>query len=141
MSHGPVKIPHREPAADCHRRVELVHAATAAFNARDWDQLGDLLTSDIEVRPATALFAPSVRGWLAVRAFWQDLAATMQGAALVGLQTGRGRVLAAIELSSSGPASGITLQQCYFGVVTVRDGKIALWSTSWTRRTRAGQPA
>jgi ketosteroid isomerase-like protein len=106
--------------------VELVDAAIAAFNARDWDRLGDLLSSDIEVRPATALFAPSVRGWPAVRAFWQDLAATMQGArlAVVRLETARGRVLAAMELSSSGPASGITLQQRYFSVVTVRDGKI-----------------
>jgi ketosteroid isomerase-like protein len=105
---------------------ELVKSAIAAFNARDWEGLGDVLSPDIEVRPVTALFAPSVRGWPAVRAFWQDLAATMQGAALtvVGLETRRGRVLAAMELSSSGPASGITLQQRYFSVVTVRDGKI-----------------
>jgi ketosteroid isomerase-like protein len=109
--------------------IELVRRALDAYNAGDVDAFVDLFTDDGEVEtdprfPEGGTFS----GREAVRRFIAGLHQGWQGGSAVTTKEMRpagDSVLATLEWHATGERSGIDVSSDWFGLWTLRDGRIA----------------
>jgi ketosteroid isomerase-like protein len=114
------------PADD---NIELVRHALAVYNTGDVDAFVDLFTDDGEVEtdprfPEGGTFS----GRESIRRFIAGLHQGWQGGSAVTLKETRGEgdsVLAGWEWHAKGERSGIEVSSDWFGLWTLRDGRIA----------------
>jgi ketosteroid isomerase-like protein len=112
-----------------HENVDLVLAATDAFNAGDIDWLTEFCARDIEVFPDASAFpeAGPVHGRVEYGRWAEDVASAWTH---VGwnieerFAVGDDRVIQRGEWGGEGTASGIRATSSITGIFTIRDGQI-----------------
>jgi ketosteroid isomerase-like protein len=108
--------------------VEVVHAFLEAFNRGDLDAAVSFLTDDLDLRPPSHLFDGVVfHGHAGFRA-WVDRTAESwrraEGSAREVATVGEHLVMA-VHYRLIGHDSGVPVNQSYFSVWTLREGKVA----------------
>ena len=110
---------------------QLVRTVLDAWNRRDFESMGPLLTSDfewVEWEGSLVDAAAGRRGVRAVEGVTDDLDEGFENyrAEIVEYQdAGEGRALVIVEETAEGSASGAGVSTRFGYVVTVRDGKVA----------------
>ena len=109
-------------------RAEIVHAFLEAFNRRDIDAASSFLTENVDLRPPSHLLDgvvfhghPGFRAWVERTAeSWRSAKGSARELASVGPH-----LVMAVDYRLIGHNSGVPIDQCYFSVWTLHDGKVA----------------
>jgi ketosteroid isomerase-like protein len=112
----------------CEENVELVRAAYAAFNRRDFEAVREFLDPDLEWHPYLGVIEGSIyRGRDAVVKMWSDLDDSFGGSLRVEpselIDCGE-QVVVVIQARATGSGSGAEVHQSWAQVATIRDGLI-----------------
>ena len=108
--------------------LEILRAAYAAFNRRDFEGVSEFLHPDIEWHPFLGVVERSVyQGRNAVVKMWSDLDDTFGGSLRVEpvevIDCGE-QIVAVVEARGTGSGSGAEVHQSWAQVATIRDGLI-----------------
>jgi uncharacterized protein len=108
--------------------VELVRAAYAAFNRRDFEAVSEFLHPELEWHPYLGAVEGSIyRGRDAVVKMWSDLDDSFGGTLRVEpsevIDCGE-QIVVVIEARATGSGSGAEVHQSWVQLATIRDGLI-----------------
>jgi ketosteroid isomerase-like protein len=124
--------------------VEVVRGAFAAFENRDLDRLGDLVTEDVSVYRADpdGATAHGMSGFLQLTAEWTEDFTDWTVVPEAFVDAGE-RVLVRVRQSAQGGASGVPLAEDWWFVFELRGPQVArmsIYSREPDAREAAGLP-
>jgi ketosteroid isomerase-like protein len=110
------------------QEVEIVRAAYAAFNRRDFKAVSAVLHPEVEWHPYLGAVEGNLyRGRDAILSMWSDLdesfGGTLRMEVLELIDRGE-KIVAVIEARATGSGSGAEVRQRWVQVATMRDGLV-----------------